>query len=42
MKQILAMPPPAISKGKHTLFQIVTSLVPAGAERLVVHLLEYM
>jgi hypothetical protein len=24
------------------LFQLITSLVPAGAERLVVHLLEYI
>jgi glycosyltransferase involved in cell wall biosynthesis len=27
---------------RHSLFQIITSLVPAGAERLVVHLLEHV
>ena len=27
---------------KYPLFQIIASLVPAGAERLVVHLLEYL
>jgi hypothetical protein len=27
---------------KVMLFQLITSLVPAGAERLVVHLLEYI
>ena len=33
---------PLVSEGKHILFQIISSLVPAGAERLVVHLLEYL
>jgi glycosyltransferase involved in cell wall biosynthesis len=33
---------PLVSEGKHILFQIISSLVPAGAERLVVHLLEYV
>jgi hypothetical protein len=27
---------------RHSLFQIITSLVPPGAERLVVHLLEHV
>ena len=31
-----------LPEGKHLVFQIITSLVPAGAERLVVHLLEYI
>ena len=33
---------PLVSEGKHILFQIISSLVPAGAERLVVHLVEYI
>jgi glycosyltransferase involved in cell wall biosynthesis len=31
-----------LPEGKHLVFQIITSLVPAGAERLVAHLLEYI
>jgi len=31
-----------LPEGKHLVFQIIASLVPAGAERLVVHLLEYI
>jgi glycosyltransferase involved in cell wall biosynthesis len=31
-----------LPEGKHLVFQIITSLVPAGAERLVVHLLEHV
>jgi glycosyltransferase involved in cell wall biosynthesis len=31
-----------LPEGKHLVFQIITSLVPAGAERLAVHLLEYI
>jgi glycosyltransferase involved in cell wall biosynthesis len=30
------------SMGRYVVFQLITSLVPAGAERLVVHLLEYL
>jgi len=31
-----------LPEGKHLVFQIIASLVPAGAERLVAHLLEYI
>jgi glycosyltransferase involved in cell wall biosynthesis len=31
-----------LPEGKHSVFQIIASLVPAGAERLVTHLLEYI
>jgi glycosyltransferase involved in cell wall biosynthesis len=31
-----------LPEGKHLVFQIIASLVPAGAERLVTHLLEYI
>jgi glycosyltransferase involved in cell wall biosynthesis len=31
-----------LPEGKHLVFQIIASLVPAGAERLVMHLLEYI
>ena len=33
---------PLVSEGKHILFQIISSLVPAGAERLVVHLVAHL
>jgi glycosyltransferase involved in cell wall biosynthesis len=32
----------SLPEGKHLVFQIIASFVPAGAERLVVHLLEYI
>jgi len=31
-----------LPEGKHSVFHIIASLVPAGAERLVTHLLEYI